>query len=336
MSVHPSPDFNRMLMALRRAQPDRVPLAELWIDQVVMEAYLGRPIGSHDTGVDYDLEAEIEFWHRAGYDYIHIEPRYFFPKKSGCRPTPDEDAGLLTSWAEFNDYPWPTIEQVDFSDLVRAPDYLPEGMAIIAGTSGIFEEVWMIMGFETMCLKVYEQLDLVTAMFQRVGSIVLEIIKRAASFDCVGAMWISDDIAYANGLFLDPEIYRRLLFPWYRRMKSICCERNLPFLYHTDGLLWPVMSDLIKVGFDTLQPIEPKAMDIQEVKQKVGDHFCLIGNVDVDYPLSRGTPAEVEEAVRYLIEAVAPKGGYCLGSSNTVPSYVPVENFVAMIEACRK
>jgi len=119
-------------------------------------------------------------------------------------------------------------------------------------------------------------------------------------------------------------------------MRAICQHRNLPLILHSDGNLWQVMDDLIEIGFDALHPIEPKAMDIQETKLAVGDRLCLIGNVELDYPLSRGKPSDVEDAVRYLIETVAPGGGYCLGSSNTITSYVPLENFVAMVEACFK
>ncbi|MCL4561990.1 MAG: uroporphyrinogen decarboxylase family protein [Chloroflexi bacterium] len=330
----PSPDFRRFAAALRCRQPDRVPLGELWIDQAVMEAFLGRPVGSHDTGEGYDLQAEIEFWYRAGYDYIHIEPRYFFPKKSGRNPSPDEHAGLITSWQDFHSYPWPSLDQVDFSSLEAAPSMLPDGMGIIAGTSGIFEDAWMIMGFETFCTALYDQPDLVAAVFQKVGSMIVEIFRRAANSPRVGAMWISDDLAYTSGPMLAPKVFRRWLYPWYRQLKTISQKRSLPLLFHSDGNLWPLIEDLQEIGFDALQPVEPKAMDIREAKSRLQGKVCLIGNVGLDFPLTRGTPSDVEAAVRELIRVVAPGGGYCLGSSNTIPFYVPLENFVAMNEAC--
>jgi len=336
MITHPAPNFERLRAALLCRQPDRVPLAELWVDQAVMEAFVGRPIGSHDTGDDYNLEAEIEFWYRAGYDYIHIEPRYFFPKKSGRCLTPDEHTGWIASWQDFNDYPWPTISEVDFSSLEEAPRYLQEGMGIIAGTSGIFEEAWMIMGFENLCLSIFEQPDLVGAVFERVTSLLVDIFERAACYPRVGALWISDDLAYTSGPMLNPRLYRRWVFPGYRKMKAICQAHDLPFLLHSDGMLWPVMDDLLEIGFNGLQPIEPKAMDIGEVKRRVGDRICLIGNVDLDYPLSRGTPDDVDRAVIEVIRMAAAGGGFCLGSSNTVTHYVPLDNYVAMLEACRK
>jgi uroporphyrinogen decarboxylase len=335
MIYQPSPEFSRLRTALLCGQPDRVPLAELWIDQKIMEAFLGQPVGSHDTGENYDLSAEIEFWYLAGYDYIHIEPRYFFPKLSGRSPTPDEHTGWIDSWDAFYDYPWPQLKDADFSSLESAPSILPDGMGIIAGTSGIFEDVWMIMGFENMCLKLSEEPDLVKAVFQKVGEFLIAVFEIAAGFPRVGAMWLSDDLAYTSGPMINPKIYRECLFPWYRQMKAICQSHDQPFILHSDGCLWPILDELVEIGFNALQPIEPKAMDIMEAKKALSGRVSLIGNVDLDYPLSRGSPDEVDRAVYELIRTVAPGGGFCLGSSNTVTSYVPLENYLAMLEACR-
>lgn len=334
--MDPSPDFNRLRKALLCQKPDRIPLAELLIDRSIMEEFIGRSVGDHNTGEDYDLSAEIDFWFRAGYDYINIQPRYFFAKKSGRNLTPDEHIGLISSWEDFHRYPWPTIEDVDFSSLEQAPDFLPQGMGIIARTSGIFEDAWMIMGFENLCILLYDQPDLVGAVFNQVGSLLVEILRRASNYPRVGALWISDDLAYTSGPMINPRYYRSWLFPWYRQMKAIAAQHDLPFILHSDGLLWPIMNDLLDIGFNAIQPIEPKVMDIAQTKQRIGDRVCLIGNVGLDYPLARGTPDEVDRAVKELVHVAAPGGGFCLGSSNTVTNYVPFENFVAMIEACRK
>ena len=63
-----------------------------------------------------------------------------------------------------------------------------------------------------------------------------------------------------------------------------------------------------------------------------GDRLCVIGNIDLSYTLTRGTPEEVAEEVKQRLKDVAPGGGYCLGSSNTIPDYVPPENYIAMVE----
>jgi uroporphyrinogen decarboxylase len=333
-SFKPDPDFSRLRTTLLCGQPDRVPIAELWFDTPLKETFIGRHVGNSFIDPDYDIEADIEFWYRAGYDYIHIEPRYLFPRKPGLEIP--EGAGTVTNWGEYEAYPWPSIDDVDFSYLKRAADLLPEGMGIITGTSGIFESAWMIMGFTTLCTLTYDDPELVAAVMKRVGELLYQVFERSATYPSVGALWISDDIAYTEGLMLKPTFFREHLFPWYKLMGEVCRKHDYPFLYHSDGLLWSVLNDLIEVGFNALQPIEPKAMDIVELKHKVGDKLCLIGNIDLGYTLTRGTPKEVEEEVKERIRTIGPGGGYCVGSSNTVTYYVPLENYIAMIEATRK
>jgi uroporphyrinogen decarboxylase len=334
LGFQPDPDFRRLRTTLFCREPDRVPLAELWIDAPVKEALLGRHIGNSFMDADYDVEADIDFMYGAGYDYVHVEPRYSFPMKAGLEIP--ENIGTVLNWADYHDYPWPTIADVDFHWLERAVKHLPDGMGIITGTSGIFEAAWRITGFTTFCLLVHDQPDLVAAIMEQVGSLLLQIFERAATYPRVGAMWISDDIAYTEGLMIHPQFFRQHLFPWYRRMADICRKYDFPFLLHSDGVLWKVLEDLIGVGLNAIQPVEPKAMDIVELKHKVGDRLCLIGNIDLGYTLTRGTPAEVEAEVRERIRTVGPKGGYCVGSSNTVTYYVPPRNFVAMVEATRR
>lgn len=97
-----------------------------------------------------------------------------------------------------------------------------------------------------------------------------------------------------------------------------------------------MLDDIVEAGFTTLHPIEPKPMDIVEVKRKYGHRLSLIGNLDLVYTLTRGTPAEVEAEVRERIRTLASGGGYAVGSANSVTEYVPQANFNAMREATFK
>jgi uroporphyrinogen decarboxylase len=95
------------------------------------------------------------------------------------------------------------------------------------------------------------------------------------------------------------------------------------------------MDKIIDCGVNVLHPIEPKAMNIVEVKKRYGNKLCLIGNIDVDL-LSRGTEVEVKKNVLYNIENVGTHGGYCVGSGNSIPEYVKFENFITMIETVKE
>jgi uroporphyrinogen decarboxylase len=116
-------------------------------------------------------------------------------------------------------------------------------------------------------------------------------------------------------------------------LASIAHQAGMPFILHSDGKLWQVLDDLVALGLDALHPIEPKAMDINTVKQRYGHRLALFGNIDLGYTLTRGTPDEVRAEVRRRIRDLAPGGGYAVGSSNSVTHYVPLANFNAMREA---
>ncbi len=337
------PDFGRIYQALKRQEPDRVPLAELHVDLEVKEAFLSRPIRS--------VKDEIDFWYQAGYDYAQLSyglmvgevvngrkrgtsiVHTFYGEGGHEVEWADEGTGIITSEEDFEAYPWDTLRHFDYASLEEASRYLPEGMKIMVYAGKIFSRVWMMMGFNAFCYSLMDNPSLVERMFEISGQISYEGFEKAIGFDSVGGIWVSDDIAYAEALMIPPEWYRRFLFPWYKQMGQVCRERGLLFVYHSDGNLWEVMEDIIDMGFDALHPIEPKAMDIRELKKEFGDRLSLIGNIDLGYTLTLGTPQEVEEEVKERIRDIASGGGYCVGSSNSVTYYVPLQNYQAMRQA---
>ena len=140
-----------------------------------------------------------------------------------------------------------------------------------------------------------------------------------------------DDLAFKTGPFFSPAVFREFFVPGMRRVADAI---HLPWIFHSDGYLFPILDDLLALGITGLNPIEPLSMDIFELKRDYGDRLCLVGNIDVD-TLSRGTPEQVREEVHRKILALAPGGGYVASSSNTVPEYVKPENFAAMVDAIR-
>jgi uroporphyrinogen decarboxylase len=337
--MQPDPDYSRVLTALRGGQADRVPLLELIVDPEVKAAFLGRPITS--------VADDIDFWHRAGYDCITVYPDaptiWFYDSSrtdtiardentaSGVRRWASEGTGLIAGWDDLEAHPLPTLDAVDFTYFETAAQHLPAGMGLIGAWGDIFTYAWEAMGFEQFAYALFDQPDFVAHLFEQLGKLAVQICEALLSYETVKAVWYSDDLAYATGFMISPKVYRQHLFPWMKRIGEMCRRAGRPFLYHSDGVLWDVMDDLAACGVNALQPIEPKAMDIREVKRRYGDAFCVVGNIDVDV-LCRSTPEAVREQVRGLLRDVAPGGGYCLGSGNTVPSYVSLDNYRALLD----
>ena len=335
-------DFNRILKTFRCEEPDYVPVAEVGIDTPVKEKILGKPIK--------DIRDDVEFWWKAGYDYIYLRPNYEYP---GLPPSvaagttiqrenivkTDESSAALNTWQKINtekdmeSFPWPDPETIDYSNLEDAADCLPEGMGIISGVGGIFTRVWMLLGFTEFCLKLREDPDFIKKMFDRIGNIQCQVLRKVVKMNKVGAFWYGDDLAYTESLMVSPDTYRQYLFPWLEELFSIAHKANMPVAMHTDGDVHLLIDNLIKIGLNALHPIEPKAMDINELKKKYRSKLCLIGNIDMAGCLGRGTPDEVRKEVRERIKNLAPGGGYAVGSSNSVSYYIPIENYRAMLQA---
>ncbi|MHB0876250.1 MAG: uroporphyrinogen decarboxylase family protein [Anaerolineae bacterium] len=361
--MEPSPDFERVRTALLSAgEPDRVPLAEAGIDKGIREAVLGRPIRT--------LADEVEFWRVAGYDFVPVHVGLRLMLSLGHDPTYDahertaalaaarltgralygigdseererawaqEHKGVVTTWEEFDRFPWPTADEFDQRQTVAAVGaLLPASMKAIMYQGHIFTLVWELMGFESFCFALTENPDLVDAIFEKVGTEQMKVFERLIGLPEVGAAWMPDDLAYTEALMVAPRHLRRWVFPWFKRMGAICRELGKPFIFHSDGRLYEVMDDIIDCGFTALHPIEPKAMGIRELKRRYAGRLCLMGNLDLGYTLTRGTPAEVVEETLGLIRDVGPGGGYCVGSSNSVPEYVPLANYNAMRETVLK
>jgi uroporphyrinogen decarboxylase len=142
----------------------------------------------------------------------------------------------------------------------------------------------------------------------------------------------TDDIAFGQALFFSPQVFRELVYPRFERLAR---KITIPWLFHSDGNVTELLDDFVALGIRAIQPVEPAAMDIREVKRRYGDRLCLCGNVDMDL-LARGTPAQVDETVRGLIRDVAPGGGYIVTSGNSLAHYVRPENAIAMSEAVHR
>lgn len=344
-TIAPEPDFERFrTMLLREKLPDRVPFGDTSVHKLIQERFLGRPIRG--------LEDEVEFRYRAGYDSfpVHIglqetelikrqtmhdlEANYAADTtETQQRSWATEGKGLITTHEELVSVKWPDPDSLDYSVFDKVAAILPPGMKVVAVMGKVFTSVSWLMGLEGLSMATIDAPDLIEKLFDKVGTFQHRVLENVLGFDCVGLLWHADDIAFSTQLMVNPKLLRNNLFPRYREMNRLTHERGRLVVYHSDGNLDEVMEDIIGAGFDGLNPIEPKAMDINQVKAKYGSRISLIGNLDLGYTLTRGTPEEVREEVRQRISDLAPGGGYAVASSNSVPEYVPYANYMAMRDA---
>ncbi len=213
--------------------------------------------------------------------------------------------------------------------------FLPPGMKIIAMSGKIFTLAWMLMGFENFAINLKANPQFILKVIEKVARIQLEGLRQVARMPNVAAAWAVDDLAFKNGPMIRPEDLRKFLFPWYEEFGRMCRENGLYFFFHSDGVMWEMIEDLIAIGVNALHPIDPTCMDIEKVKPLVKNRLAIFGNISNEL-LEKGTPHEVAELTRLRLRKLAPGGGYCLGSGNSVPDWARIDNYRAMIETCLK
>jgi uroporphyrinogen decarboxylase len=356
----PDTDFQRVRRALLRQDgtgrrpaewEDRVPLFELSVHKTHQAAILGRPVESkQDT---------VEFWRSAGYDFVPIRAgvrsivRGYHPvvkewrrvRYGGDRDRAPgwvvEDEALIHDRLDFDGFPWPAPEELGgYPDYESLPDYLasmtrvlPQEMKLLVQLGYIFMGAWHLMGFENFCLKLADDPHLVQDVTDRLGASQLAVLEVLLQHDGVGAIWVPDDLAYNSGPIVSPRVYRQYVYPWYVRIVERCHQAGIPVGLHSDGDLAHLLPDLVACGFDAIHPFEPPANDIVAVKRAWGQRIAVAGNIDLRNTLCGGTPEDVEAEVRAKAAALAPGGGWLVGSSNSIPDFVPPENYRALLAA---
>jgi uroporphyrinogen decarboxylase len=353
-SVPFRPDAESLLSCIRReGTPSRVHNLELLIDVEVQDEICAR------YGVDDALDRDAPFFAERrqialsrflGYDYICVGPEITdytlnqnvtsdtaANRREGGRVYMDEHRGPITCWEEFEAYSWPDYARATTRALEWFERNLPDDMCVIAGGAGGYAELlsWL-MGYETLCYALFDQRDLVRAISEKIDAINADHMRLCTQFRRVRMVWGSDDMGYRSGLLMSPDDTRELVLAGHRRMAGMAHDAGRLYPLHSCGKLTDIYDELIvDVRIDAKHSFEDTIEDVADVKQSLGDRVALLGGMDVDF-LCRAPEAAVRERVRSTLRACMPGGGYCLGTGNTVANYIPLDNYMAMLDEGRR
>jgi uroporphyrinogen decarboxylase len=348
------PDCDALVSCiLRRGTSRRVHNLELFIDAEVQAALVRRYRLADSVRPDDPFRAEktqVALMRFLGYESMRCKPQGLeFPHntasvedsaglaRSGGRTFVDETRGPVTTWEEFERYPWPDPKQVDTRVLEWYERNLPDGMCIhTGGFAHICEYIVWLMGYETLCYALVDRRDLVCAIRDRLYAFYREVLELLLSFRCVRLIWGSDDMGFRTGTLLSPADLRELVLPGHAELAARTHAAGRPYLLHSCGNLEQIMGDLIDVvGIDAKHSFEDTILSVEDAKAAYGGRIGVLGGIDVDF-LCRATEAEVRERTRRTIERCQPGGGWCLGTGNSVANYVPLDNYLAMLDEGRR
>ena len=346
------PDWQALVdNLLRKGTPQRCHHMELFHDAEIANAIIDRydlAAGLNENDSDYGLRRHVAFYRFLGFDYVrvhiaaagdlklhHIQADDTAEKPhKGGRSYQDEHSGPIMSREDFERFEWPDphVPQ-STAELEWYQENLPEDMCIIASVGGHFAE-WLcwLMGYETLCFALYDQRDLVEAIEARLRDIFRVTTARALEFDRVKVVWGSDDMGFKTQPLISPDDARRFFLPGHKELAAMSHAAGRPYLLHACGNLNELIDDLIDdVKIDAKHSFEDTIEDVREVKYTYGQRIALLGGIDVDF-LCRADEAGIRQRVRETLDICQQGGGFCLGSGNSVANYVPLENYLAMVD----
>jgi uroporphyrinogen decarboxylase len=251
------------------------------------------------------------------------------------RPSRDwqsETAGPIANWEDFERFRWPRAADADFSHIEYAARILPEGMKLLPSPYGMLEPLTWLMGFGPFAVALYDTPDLIAAMVEEITNLYVPIAEALIDMDCVGGLFTPDDMGFRTGTLVAPDHLRKYVFPYHKRLAEIAHAHGKIFILHCCGNVEAVMDDLIDdVKIDAKHSFEDIIMPVETVKARYGKRIGIVGGIDIDL-LARGTEESVRTRVRHVLDACMPGGGYALGTGNSVTNYIPVQNFLAMVD----
>jgi len=240
--------------------------------------------------------------------------------------------------AEIQAHTWPDPDWWDFSSAKSVVEALNRNGAkhIRFRMGTVFELAWQMRGMEKFLMELAGEPEIPVYMMERITDITIEVTKRAldAVGDAVDMVYFYDDLAANVSLLMSKKMWRTHIRPLHARLVEVAKSYGKKVMYHTDGAVRPLIPDLIEMGVDVLNPIQPgvTGMEADGLKRDFGDRLAFHGGVDIVGLLPKGSPDDIRTAVKDLTRVLGTDGGYVLASSHHIQSDTPLANVLALYE----
>jgi uroporphyrinogen decarboxylase len=337
----------RILAAMNHEEPDRVPIWD-YIDNPGIVRHFSEP------GDDYPA-AMKKVYRGLGIDLCRGFGASYTAEQDGAASGDDDDQSVIsgqTSWRVK--YPIKSIEDLrrchppvvddsmrswmkrDWVGQIRGMQELfaPHTM-YVAGSGCGFSACYREMGQVLFSYAIYDARDDLERALEGHTQMAVAYAEAAAEVRLGPMYFIGDDIAYKGALMFSPDFLRETLIKSLARTVEPLKKAGIKVIFHSDGYLMDILDDLVDVGIDGLNPIEPLAgMDIGSIKRRYGKRLILVGNVDCSQVLPLGSVRDVIDATKECIKQASSGGGHFIGSSSEIVPSTPVENILAFYSAC--
>lgn len=330
----------RIFAALRREQPDRVPVLEFVIDEKVAQATVPGCLDAADCMDRLNMDGVgcgAQFDRVRTFEDGTFEDEWGVVYQDNTEAVAHPLRGPIATMADAHAYtpPDPDASQrlTKLRDIVKR---YKGKRAICFHHRAAFMWSAYLMGIENLLMAFLAEPELAECVMDKTLEANMRVVRNAIR---AGAeiIVLGDDYAHNHGPLMSPAVFEQFILPRLQKMVDLIHAEGAFCIKHSDGNIYSLLDMIVSTGTDAINPVEPVAgMDLKTVKQLVGDKVCITGNIDCARLLPHGTVEEVHETVRQAIADAGAGGGYIVTSSNSIHSSCKPENFVAMIEACHE
>ncbi|MFI3326601.1 MAG: uroporphyrinogen decarboxylase family protein [Clostridia bacterium] len=332
------PDFSDLEKLLRR-EPLAKPIPfEIFVTHQFFEFFTGEPAPKNEDELE-TLKWIVNAFYNAG--YVHATTwgaNFSFPKRNHERKESVSlnDCSSITDRESFESFKWIDPNTCDYSRLEKISPFLPGKMKLlITGPSGVLENVTALVGYDNMCYMLYEDPELLKDIFDKVGSSLYDYYRNCLEYDTVGAIVVNDDWGFNTQTFLSAAHLREYVFPWHKKIVELAHAKGKCAILHSCGNLETVFEDIITdMKFDGKHSFEDKILSVEDSFEKYGNRIAILGGLDIDFFI-RATTDEVTQRAEKLVRLTTEKGGYALGTGNSLCSYIPEEKVVALLNVIK-
>ena len=332
----------RTLTALRHESPDRVP-RNFWAEPPTWNRLFDYTGHREPERILNELEIDLRSLQIAGPPEKEVADGLFrnfwgeqyMYRQTAWGPMREDTKGALAnamSLGDLESFDWPTPDMFDYTVLPEQIRRLNE-YALIYGFAEIWERPALVRGLENMFLDMCERPDWVHFLCRKFTDFYREDYTRAAEVSAgrIDLFLLISDLGSQRGPLISRKMFLEFIAPYIREMCGLIHSFGAKVLYHSCGNIRLFIPDLIGLGVDVLDPIQPiGAMQPEELKAEFGNQLCFHGGIDIQRILPFGTPEEVRaEAERYS-EILGCGGGYILSPAHLFQPDIPPENIYAM------
>jgi uroporphyrinogen decarboxylase len=231
-------------------------------------------------------------------------------------------------------YPWPDpAKSGRFDELARVRREQPDIFLLLCIECSLFERAWALVGFEQFLMDLAAEPRFAGDVLDRILDFNLGLV--AAGLDAcpdVDGVLFGDDFGAQNGLLVGPELWHKTIAPRLARQYAAVKERGKKLFVHSCGKIDALIDDFCRMGVDCLNPLQPEAMNVYDLKDRYGERLAFYGGIGTQQLLSRSSPAGVREELGRILERLGRDGGYIASPGLPITGDLPAENVHAMIE----